>query len=169
MVDPLRDLDPGKELPPAEWHDDLQPDSQSNPRLNETAAAIGSAVGTAARRVEEIRERFTVIRGRAKAEVSARADELRESAAEKIDDARRQVETTLEGARARAETNLNQVRSQAYHTLNDARRLAFEKLDELRIRVAIMREKEPIRLIGMVAGTAFVLGVLTRLWRSNGD
>jgi acetylornithine deacetylase/succinyl-diaminopimelate desuccinylase-like protein len=169
MANSLRDLDPGKELPPAEFRDDRTPESQSNPRLNETAAAIGSAVGTAARRVGEIREKFTVIPGQAKAEVSARADQFRESAAEKIEDATRQVKTTLAGARTRAQTNLDQLSSQAYRMLGDARQAAFQKLAHFRNRVEVMRDEEPVRLLGIVAGTAFALGVLTRVWRSNGD
>src|SRR3989442_1084941 len=44
---------------------------RQNPRLNDTAEAIGNAVGNAARRVQEMKDRFTVISGRTRASASS--------------------------------------------------------------------------------------------------
>ncbi len=66
-----------------------------NQRLNETAEAIGSAVGSAVEtvkhlpdRLQEMRERFTVIRGRAQEEAVSRAADLKETAQQRAREAR---------------------------------------------------------------------------------
>src|SRR5256885_1186708 len=91
MAEPIRNpnfppVGPERELPAA----DLSPTEQlivteaqpSNPRLTQTAEAVGSAVGSAVRRVDEVRERFKVIRGKAEETAAARSEELKRAAEE---------------------------------------------------------------------------------------
>jgi hypothetical protein len=68
-------------------------------RLRETAETVGSAVGRAVnmardlpRRVEEMKERFTIIRGRAKEDAAATAEEVRETAKHKMRQAQTRVQ-----------------------------------------------------------------------------
>jgi hypothetical protein len=66
-----------------------------NPKLRETAETVGTAVGKAVnkvrdlpRRVSEMKERFTVIRGRTREDASSAAAELKENARQKAYQAR---------------------------------------------------------------------------------
>ena len=68
------DLDPEHELPPAS--------APANHRLNETAEAIGGALGNAARRVQNVRDRFTVIRGGAEAS----GEQIKQTAQQKVEE-----------------------------------------------------------------------------------
>jgi ElaB/YqjD/DUF883 family membrane-anchored ribosome-binding protein len=63
--------------------------------LHDTTEAVGAAMGRAVgkvkdlpRRVSEMKERFTVIRGRGREEALSRADELKENAKQRVTDAR---------------------------------------------------------------------------------
>ncbi len=71
------------------------PERTYSPRLNGTAEAIGSAVGSAVvsvrhlpGRLQEMKERFTVIRDRAQEEAARRAATLKVTAQEKAREAR---------------------------------------------------------------------------------
>ncbi len=88
--------DPNRELPGREPILVREfPQRTYSPRLNGTAEAIGSAVGSAVvsvrhlpDRLQEMKERFTVIRGRAREEAASRAADLRVTAREKAREAR---------------------------------------------------------------------------------
>ncbi len=80
--------DPNRELP-------AEAAATRNPRLNETAEAIGGAVGSAVdtvrhlpERLQEMKERFTVIRGRVQEDAATTATEWKETAREKAAQAR---------------------------------------------------------------------------------
>ncbi len=81
---------PVREIPVARVPVDESAERATSPRLNGTAEAIGSAVGSAVEsvrhlpdRLQEMKERFTVIRGRAQDEAANRASDLKETAQEK--------------------------------------------------------------------------------------
>lgn len=38
---------------------------------------------------------------------------------------------------------------------------------ELRLRAMLLKDEHPMSLLGAMAGTAFALGVVTRVWRSR--
>jgi hypothetical protein len=38
---------------------------------------------------------------------------------------------------------------------------------ELRLRATLLKDEHPMSLLGAMAGTAFALGVVTRVWRSR--
>ncbi len=89
MTEPaIRVDDPNRELPSAAT-------ARNNPRLNDTAEVIGNAVGVAVEsvrrlpeRLQEMKERFTVIRGRVQEDAAAAAEEWKEVAREKAEQAR---------------------------------------------------------------------------------
>ncbi len=81
--------DPNRELPAQ------TAETNSNPRLNDTAEAIGGAVGSAVdtvrrlpERLQEMKERFTVIRGRLQEDAATTATEWKETARDKAAQAR---------------------------------------------------------------------------------
>ena len=66
-----------------------------NPRLNETAEAIGNAVGVAVEsvrhlpeRLQEVKERLTVLRGRSEEQAASQLADLKETARERAEIAR---------------------------------------------------------------------------------
>jgi ElaB/YqjD/DUF883 family membrane-anchored ribosome-binding protein len=75
---------------------------QGNPgddRLNDAAEQIGSSVGRAIRNVRqlpeqlgELKDRFTVIRGRGKRAAGEKAQEVKEAAAERVQRTRRRID-----------------------------------------------------------------------------
>ncbi len=78
--------------------------SESNLALNNAAETVGEAVGSAVTtvkelpdRLQEMKERFTVIRGRAQQDIKTKAVDL-------ADDLKEQAKRTAEQARTRAET-----------------------------------------------------------------
>jgi len=160
-------LDPNRELPEEASVSEFHYERRVNPRLNDTAAAIGNAVGTAARTVGEMRERFTVIRGNARAETSARVEEFKQSASQNLDEAARRVRAAVEETRERASNKLDEARGRAINALQDLRKKAFSQLNQVRGKANNLREEKPIQMIGAVAASAFLLGVSVRLWRSN--
>ncbi len=88
--------DPNRELPgPGPVAVREISERPQNRRLNETAEAIGSAVGSAVEtvkhlpdRFQDMKERFTVIRGRAQEEAASRAADLKETAQQRAREAR---------------------------------------------------------------------------------
>ena len=77
---------------------DLAPE-RSNAALNTTAEKVGNAVGSAVDtvrhlpdRLQEMKERFTVIRGRAKDEAISKAEELKDEAKLKAVEARNRAQ-----------------------------------------------------------------------------
>jgi ElaB/YqjD/DUF883 family membrane-anchored ribosome-binding protein len=75
-------------------------ETRSNLALNSAAENIGSAVGSAVEnartRLQEMKQRFTVIRGRAQEDISTKATEVAE-------DLKEQAQRTVTDARSRAE------------------------------------------------------------------
>jgi ElaB/YqjD/DUF883 family membrane-anchored ribosome-binding protein len=74
--------------------------TRDNLALNSAAENIGSAVGNAVEnartRLQEMKERFTVIRGRAQRELSTKAGDV-------ADELKQQAQRTVSDARTRAE------------------------------------------------------------------
>lgn len=96
-------LDPERELPPA--------GAPRNTRLHEAAETIGAAVGSAVetvkelprrlqrelpRRVQDMKDRFTVIRGRTTEDASAAAAEWKQTAQQKVSQARNRAQYVAE-------------------------------------------------------------------------
>lgn len=88
----------------ARYHPNLAPveraATRDNLALNSAAENIGSAVGNAVEnartRLQEMKERFTVIRGRAQRDLSTKASEV-------ADELKQQAQRTVSDARTRAE------------------------------------------------------------------
>lgn len=107
---PYRECSEPVAPPDPRYHGTLAPLASSEPQsstaLNEAAESIGSAVGKAVdtvqhlpERLQDMKRRFTVIRGRAQRDVGAKTDELKFKAGEFKDEAALRVSE----ARSRAE------------------------------------------------------------------
>ncbi len=106
------------ELPPAR-----------SERLTDAAESVGTVVGSAVHtvrhlpdRLQEMKERFTVIRGRTKARASDTAADLKETAEQKLQDARNLASRRLHDARERASEIANEY---PLHVIAGAAAFAF--------------------------------------------
>lgn len=159
-------LDPERELPPAT--------TQTNPRLNEAAEAIGGALGSATRQVQNVRERFTVIRGGGVQGGPSTTEQIRQTAQEKMQTAQAKVAelkeragTAVEQARIQATTRLEEARAKASRMAQEARETATERARMVRQRAARFTEERPLMALGLIAGAAFLLGVFLRVGRGK--
>ena len=152
-------LDPERELPPAT--------TQTNPRLNEAAEAIGGALGSATRQVQNVRDRFTVIRGGGVQGGPSTAEQIRQTAQEKVAELKERAGTAMEQARIGATTRLEEARAKASRMAQDARETATERARMVRQRAARFTEERPLMALGIIAGAAFLLGIFLRAGRGK--
>jgi ElaB/YqjD/DUF883 family membrane-anchored ribosome-binding protein len=154
----MTELEPERELPAANMN--------SNPRLNETAEAIGGALGTAARHVQNVRDRFTVIRGGAEGRAST-SEQIKETAQEKIEDMKQRAGSALEQARIEATTRLEDAKARASRLARNARGSATERARMLRMRAERLTRERPLQVLAGVGVTAFLLGIILRVGRAK--
>jgi ElaB/YqjD/DUF883 family membrane-anchored ribosome-binding protein len=147
---------------------------RQNPRLNDTAEAIGNAVGNAARRVQEMKDRFTVISGRTRASASSTAYDWKQATDEKMQEARERATQAFEEVRLKAEEvrlkandTLQDAKDRASRVLEDVRQNAADKLNRARFTANRFADQRPLHIILGIGAAAFVVGVLLRVGRSN--
>jgi ElaB/YqjD/DUF883 family membrane-anchored ribosome-binding protein len=157
-------LEPERELPAAT--------TRSNPRLNEAAEAIGSALGNATRQAQNARNRFSVIRGGAGG--PAASEQLKQAAREKISAAQEKVEefrdqagAVVEQARNRATAALEGARVKTSRIAQDVKDSAVERARVVRLRATRFSNERPLAVIGAIGGAAFLLGIFLRIGRGK--
>jgi ElaB/YqjD/DUF883 family membrane-anchored ribosome-binding protein len=158
-------IDPERELPPAA--------PRSNPRLNEAAEAIGGALGSATRQVQNMRERFTVIPGGAEGgpstteQLKHTAQERVEELQEKVQDVRQRAGAAVEQARIQATAKLADARVAASRMAENARDTVTQKARMVRWRAARLTDERPLAVLAAIAGAAFLLGIFLRVGRGK--
>jgi ElaB/YqjD/DUF883 family membrane-anchored ribosome-binding protein len=151
-------VDPERELPAAT--------TRSNPRLNEAAEAIGGALGSATRQVQNVRDRFTVIRGGAPGRPSA-TEQIKETAQHKVEDIKERAGAAVEQARIQATARLEDARVSASRLAQNVRDSAAQRARMFRFRAARLTHERPLAVIGAIGAAAFVAGVFLRVGRSR--
>jgi ElaB/YqjD/DUF883 family membrane-anchored ribosome-binding protein len=155
-------LEPEWELPAAT--------TRSNPRLNEAAEAIGSALGSAKRQVQNARDRFTVIPGgsaQATDQIKQTAQDKMQAAQEKVEEIKERAGAAMEQAKAQATAALQDARVRASRLAREAKDSAVERARLVRLRATRFSNERPLALIGAIGGAAFLLGVFLRLGRGK--
>ena len=146
--------DPERELPERATPSRLGeiPGDSVNPRLNSAAESVGSALGSAVvqarrlpERLQEAKQRFTVIRGR-KGE---------------------QAKSALDDAMAKARETGEQLADKARTAGEELKGAAQEKLTRATTRVDRMAHDHPLHVIGSAAAFGMMLGIVLRLWRDH--
>jgi ElaB/YqjD/DUF883 family membrane-anchored ribosome-binding protein len=154
--------EPERELPAA--------NTRSNPRLNEAAEVIGSALGSATRQVQNARERFTVIRGgsaQTTEQVKQMAQEKVQAAQEKVEEIKERAGTAVEQARTRATAALEDARVRASRVAQYAKDSAVERARLVRLRATRFSHERPLAVISVIGGAAFLLGIFLRVGRGK--
>ena len=159
-------VEPERELPEAT--------TRFNPRLNEAAEAIGSALGNATRQVQNARDRFTVIPGGGAPGGPPAIEQLKQTAQEKIKATQEKVEEIKERAGAvvgeastRATAALDDARLKASRMARDAKDSAVERARLVRLRAYRFSHERPLAVIGAIGAAAFLLGVFLRIGRGK--
>ena len=133
-----------------------------NPRLNQAAESIGSALGTT---VGKVRNGLSVVYDRQREisrNVSQKVSEQTESLTSSISQRAGELgDLTQEKA-----TELLDVTQQRWM---DVRYQARVQVGRMRRHAAVLREEHPLELIGAFAAAGFALGVALRVWRSSND
>ena len=174
---PDTELNPERSLPPG--------DIYGRPRMNRSAEAIGHRLGTAMfqvrqfpQRVDTARHRLRQASSRTRANASARALQMMDSAADRAENLRQTSQRNWEsltervGSRAselgdRAAERWEKFRDASEVRLQEAGRRAEAQWNESRRAVEHWQREDPVRFLTVVAGSAFVLGAALRIWRSN--
>jgi ElaB/YqjD/DUF883 family membrane-anchored ribosome-binding protein len=154
----VKAVKPERELPAA--------NARVNPRLNETAHAIGSALGSATRQVHNVRERFTVIRGGAQDGRSA-AEHLKATAQQKVQEIKERARIAVEQARTEATSKLEEARATASKWMQEAKDAATERARMVRLRAARLTDERPLAVLAGIGVAALLLGVFLRLGRGK--
>jgi ElaB/YqjD/DUF883 family membrane-anchored ribosome-binding protein len=149
----------------------------SNPALNRSAEAVGRGVGTAVAGVRRLPQQFDRLRSHIHLVQKGQAGEtLLESATDVAGEWRDAAESSMAEAAQTAERYRHEAAERINRSLEQLGRTARIRLYAFRVQarrgLAEARKWEyerPLRVIGVCAGVAFVLGVALRVWRSNRD
>lgn len=153
----------------------------SNPALNRSAETVGRSLGNAVagarnlpRQIDKLRSRIHLVPGREAVASSAShlkesaletAAEWRDAAENKAEELKQRVEPYINAATERTNRRVDELRLEARRRINSLRRSARERLAKARH----LGEEQPLAVIGACAATAFVLGIVLRVRRSNCD
>jgi ElaB/YqjD/DUF883 family membrane-anchored ribosome-binding protein len=146
--------DPERELPERATPSRLGeiPGGSINPRLNTAAESVGTALGSAVvqvrrlpDRLQEAKQRFTVIRGR-KGE---------------------QAKSAMNDAVAKARETGEELADKARVAGDELKVTAQEKLAQARTRTERMAHDYPLHVIGASAAAGMLMGIVLRLWRDH--
>ncbi|HLK34508.1 MAG TPA: hypothetical protein VKT29_15540 [Terriglobales bacterium] len=161
----IPDVDPERELPPAQ--------RPSNARLNETAEAIGGALGSAARQVQNARDRLTVIRGGAQGgrstgeQITEKAEQIKNTAQTKAEEVGQRARSALHEARIQAAARIEDARQATSRLAQEARQSASQRVRLVRARAARLADERPVQVVLGIGAAAFLLGIILRVGRGK--
>jgi ElaB/YqjD/DUF883 family membrane-anchored ribosome-binding protein len=129
-----------------------------NPRLNETAEKIGSAVGDLVNRAQDARRKF-----------ESKKDEMRRGSGSKVEEIKQQAQEQWASAKDTAQRRLEDWKQSARGSAENAKETIVQRTREARVKTRAYVEENPHYVILGIAGAAFVVGVTARIWRSQRD
>lgn len=156
---PTYDTYPGEPLGRVDWRERQERGREfgaQNPRLNETAEKIGSAVGEMVNRAKEARRRLDSVKHDVRETSEGRVEEIKQLAQEKWSTA---AET--------AQQRLQNWKQTARDSAEEAREAMMQRVHDFRIKARDYVDENPHHVILGIAGAAFVLGLTSRIWRSQ--
>jgi ElaB/YqjD/DUF883 family membrane-anchored ribosome-binding protein len=127
-----------------------------NPRLNETAEKIGSAVGEVVSRAQDARRKFTSVQS-----------DMRRSSGSKVDEMRQRAQEKWENATDAAQQRLEEWKRTARDSAENARDQIVQRTREARLKTRAYVNENPHYVILGIAGAAFAVGMAARIWRSR--
>ena len=158
---PTYDSYPGEPLRQVDWRERQErwrAFDARNPRLNETAEKIGSAVGDMVNRAQDARRRFDSMKQEVGRSSGSKVEEIRQRAQE-------QWSNTTEAAQQR----LQDWKQTARESAGNARDAIVQRTREFRTKARAYVDENPHHVILGIAGAAFAVGLAARIWRSQRD
>lgn len=137
--------------------------TQSNARLNSAAEKIGGALGSARNIPGKMKSRLQVVGGRnapgaasggVADEASERVAEWKDAASDKLQDLKETASDKMDDLRSRA---------------SDWSVIARDRVIDARRRANYYANEYPLQTIAALAGLAFCVGFILRVWRANSD
>jgi ElaB/YqjD/DUF883 family membrane-anchored ribosome-binding protein len=109
-----------------------------------------------------------------------RVEELKQSASQKLDNMKdaamraaknvqKSTSRAVDRTREEAASAYSQTRERLASAYDETSAKAADALEQARRRALYYMDEYPLQVIAGVAGTAFLLGVFLRIWRSNRD
>jgi ElaB/YqjD/DUF883 family membrane-anchored ribosome-binding protein len=129
-----------------------------NPRLNETAEKIGSAVGDMVNRAQEARRRLDSVK-----------QDVRQSSGSKVEELRQRAQEKWSSATDAAQQRLEDWRQTVRQSAEDARDVMVQKTREANVKARAYVDENPHHVILGIAGAAFAIGLTARILRSQRD
>jgi len=129
-----------------------------NPKLNETAEKIGSAVGDMVNRAQEARRRF-----------GAMKQDVRQSSGSKLEEITQRAKDKWSSTTEAAQRRIEDWKRSASRSAEDARDALVQRTREARVKTRAYVNENPHHVILAIAGAAFALGITARIWRSQRD
>jgi ElaB/YqjD/DUF883 family membrane-anchored ribosome-binding protein len=127
-----------------------------NPRLNETAEKIGSAVGEMVNRAQGARRK-----------ISSAQDDARRSSGSKVEEIKQRAQEKWANATDVAQHRLDEWKRTARDSAENAKEQIVQRTREARIKTRAYVEENPHHVILGIAGAAFAVGLAARIWRSR--
>jgi ElaB/YqjD/DUF883 family membrane-anchored ribosome-binding protein len=129
-----------------------------NPRLNETAEKIGSAVGEMVNRAQDARSRFDSVK-----------QEMRRGSESKVDGLKQRAQEKWSSATEAAQQRLDDWKHTARESAENAKDAVMQRTREVRVKTRAYVDENPHHVILGIAGAAFAVGLAARIWRSQRD
>ena len=129
-----------------------------NPRLNETAEKIGSAMGEMVNRAQDARRK-----------ISSAQDDARRSSGSKVDEIKQRAQEKWADATDAAQQRLDDWKRTARDSAENAKEQIVQRTREAREKTRAYVDENPHHLILGIAGAAFAIGLAARIWRSQRD
>ena len=156
---PTYDSYPGEPTREVDWRErqeQWRAFDTHNPRLNETAEKIGSAVGDMVNRAQEARRHFDSMK-----------QDLGRTSEGKLGEIRRRAQEKWSNAAEATQERLEDWKQTARHSAEEARDAIMERTRELRSKTRAYVHENPHHVILGIAGAAFAIGLTARIWRSQ--
>ena len=160
MAEPLRKYEACTDLEPES--DVLSTAAAGNHRLDKTAGAVGSALGNATRRLKQMKNRFILIQG-GRGRATAKAEQLKTA----VSAGARSAQVAVQAATNEAAAKVRKVGEDAGMMMKDVKAAASQRITMTRSRLVQVVDEHPLQVIAGVGGSAFLLGIFLRVWRSN--
>lgn len=142
----------------------LGPESRTSQLTEEEALRTGSGrVPRGPQKVQQMPTRFAQ-EGQSVAE---KATEWKEAAEETIQDLKERADETLSKIRQNTSAAYEESKAKARDVYENVRQTSGEAARRMRVQARYIRDEYPMQVVATVAGVAFLVGVLLRVWRSK--
>ena len=141
----------------------LDPDNCTPQLTEEESLRREGRTGRGPQKVQEMPTRLALEGGG----LAAKAAEWKETAQETVQDLKERSEETLSKVRQSTAAAYEESKATARDIYENVQQTSGEVARRVRVRTRYILDEYPVQVIAGMAGVAFLVGVLLRIWRSN--